>query len=124
MKEKSQIEKNAEERQIELLSTASVSYTHLDVYKRQEKQMRGVLELTIPARQHICFDTGREGWNFAQTLQKEICRTIRSTIEETPERKPYRAVSYTHLDVYKRQDLMRKFLWIRPVPPRTLRVWT
>ena len=54
-----------------------------------EKQMRGVLELTIPARQHICFDTGREGWKFAQTLQKEICRTIRSTIEETPERKPY-----------------------------------
>ena len=43
----------------------------------------------IPARQHICFDTGREGWKFAQTLQKEICRTIRSTIEETPERKPY-----------------------------------
>ena len=37
-----------------------------------EKQMRGVLELTIPARQHICFDTGREGWKFAQTLQKEI----------------------------------------------------
>lgn len=36
-----------------------------------EKQMRGVLELTIPARQHICFDTGREGWKFAQTLQRK-----------------------------------------------------
>jgi len=53
------------------------------------EQMRGVISRTRSARQHICFDTGREGWKFAQTLQKEICRTIRSTIEETPERKPY-----------------------------------
>lgn len=52
-------------------------------------QMRGVLELTIPTTQHICFDNNREGWNFAMELQKEICRTVHSAIEVTPERKPY-----------------------------------
>ena len=51
--------------------------------------MRSVLELTIPAMQHICSNNNREGWNFTQNLQKEIYRTVRSTIEETPERKPY-----------------------------------
>lgn len=51
--------------------------------------MRNVLELTIPATQHICFDNSREGWDFAMELQKEICRTVHSAIEETPERKPY-----------------------------------
>lgn len=54
-----------------------------------EKQMRNVLELTIPATQHICFDNSRKGWDFAMELQKEICRTVHSAIEETPERKPY-----------------------------------
>ena len=57
--------------------------------KPTEKQMRGVLELTIPATQHICFDNNRKGWDFAMELQKEICRTVHSAIEETPERKPY-----------------------------------
>ncbi|MDO5419757.1 MAG: toprim domain-containing protein [Bacteroides sp.] len=54
-----------------------------------EKLTRGVLELTLPATQHICFDNSREGWDFARELQKEIYRTIHSAIEETPERKPY-----------------------------------
>ena len=52
-------------------------------------QMRGVLELTIPATQHICFDNNRKGWDFTRELQQEICRTVHSAIEETPERKPY-----------------------------------
>lgn len=52
-------------------------------------QMRGVLELTILAMQHICFDNDRTGWNFTRELQQEICRTVHSAIEETPERKPY-----------------------------------
>ena len=57
--------------------------------KPTEKQMRGVLELTIPARQHICFNNNREEWNFRLNLQTEIFRTVRSIIKETPERKPY-----------------------------------
>ena len=54
-----------------------------------EKQMRGLLALTLPARQHICFDSDRAGIGFAENLQKELYRAVRSTVESTPERKPY-----------------------------------
>lgn len=54
-----------------------------------EKQMRDVLELTVPATQHICFDNNADGWHSAWNLEKEICRSVRYAIEETPERKPY-----------------------------------
>ncbi|WP_443897938.1 toprim domain-containing protein [Paraprevotella clara] len=54
-----------------------------------EKQMRGVLELTVPATQHICFDNNQKWWDFSLELRKEICRTVLSAIEKTPERKPY-----------------------------------
>ena len=53
------------------------------------KQMRGLLALTLPARQHICFDTDLAGIEFAKNLQREMYRAVRSTIEATPERKPY-----------------------------------
>ena len=53
------------------------------------KQMRGVLERTIPARQHICFDRSTAWHDSAWRLQQEICRTVREAIVETPERKPY-----------------------------------
>ena len=51
--------------------------------------MRGVLTLSLPAKQHICFDTDLAGIEFAKNLQQEMYRAVRSTIEETPERKPY-----------------------------------
>ncbi|MDO5419756.1 MAG: toprim domain-containing protein [Bacteroides sp.] len=54
-----------------------------------EKQMQGVVALTLSARQHICFDTDQAGKEFTKNLQKELYRAVRSTIEETPERKPY-----------------------------------
>ena len=54
-----------------------------------EKQMQGVVALTLSARQHICFDMDPAGKEFAKNLQKELYRAVRSTIEETPERKPY-----------------------------------
>lgn len=53
------------------------------------EQMRGVLTLSLPAKQHICFDTDLAGIEFAKNLQQEMYRAVRSTIEETPERKPY-----------------------------------
>ncbi len=53
------------------------------------EQMRGVLTLTLPARQHICFDTDLAGIEFAKNLQQEMYRAVRSTIEQTPERKAY-----------------------------------
>lgn len=52
-------------------------------------QMRGVLSATLPARQHICFDTDSAGVEFAGNLQEEMHRAVRSTIEVTSDRKPY-----------------------------------
>ena len=54
-----------------------------------KEQMRGVLTRTLPAKQHICFDTDLAGMEFSKNLQEEIYRAIRPTIEETPARKPY-----------------------------------
>lgn len=53
------------------------------------KQMRDMLELTLPARQHICFGNDLAGMNSTKRLLDEKCRVVRSVIEETPERKPY-----------------------------------
>lgn len=53
------------------------------------EQMRGVLSAALPARQHICFDTDLAGMDFTKNLMDEKCRVVRSTIEETPERKLY-----------------------------------
>ena len=70
-----------------------VSYTHLDVYKRQAQE-------GLPARGagFEIFDKNTFGLtsflqkvNYQRALQGELERTIM-------------AVSYTHLDVYKRQD--------------------
>ena len=52
-------------------------------------QMRGMLAATLPAQQHICFDTDLAGMDFTRNLIHEMYRTVRATIEETPERKPY-----------------------------------
>lgn len=52
-------------------------------------QMRGVLSAALPARQHICFDTDLAGIEYAKSVQQEMYRAVRSTIETTPERKPY-----------------------------------
>ena len=61
----------------------TVSYTHLDVYKRQlQKDAKG-WQVMIPAK----YDNGHEQ-HFAQV-----------------------AVSYTHLDVYKRQVRFCLMTW-------------
>ena len=61
-------------------SVIAVSYTHLDVYKRQ--------------RQHL------------QALMKKSRLSLAEAKEKYPdwyERRIVKTVSYTHLDVYKRQ---------------------
>ena len=65
----------------------AVSYTHLDVYKRQLISRNPVLNATLPKEEH----KERDIWT-AETLSKamEVCD------DPIP-------VSYTHLDVYKRQ---------------------
>ena len=87
----------------------AVSYTHLDVYKRQ-----GLCHHIVIRRSqyHIAVTMGAE---------KQCCRTNNSEVQEcrsdlNDEKKTedrsvttvgnvviYRPVSYTHLDVYKRQ---------------------
>ena len=62
-------------------------------------QMRGVLSVSLPARQHICFDTDLAGMDFTRNLIEEKYRVVRSIIEETPERKPYLDTIHKNLDL-------------------------
>lgn len=52
-------------------------------------QMRGILSLSLSAKHHICFDTDLAGIEFTKNFQKELHRTVRSIIDETPERNKY-----------------------------------
>jgi len=63
------------------------------------EQMRGVLSVTLPARQHICFDTDLAGMDFTKNLLEEKYRVLRSTIEETTERKPYLDTVHDNMDL-------------------------
>ena len=62
-----------------------VSYTHLDVYKRQP---------FIRPRDVLQSQAGQSAEDKQQSLQAAI---------QVHYRKVFEAVSYTHLDVYKRQ---------------------
>ena len=64
-----------------------VSYTHLDVYKRQEEGWRYV-------------DENRFEWRL------EVEEDLTAVKQAAKNRNTEEAVSYTHLDVYKRQLLM------------------
>lgn len=52
-------------------------------------QIRGILYTTPGGKQHVCFDNDTAGLEFTKNFKKELNRTVRSTIETTPERKPY-----------------------------------
>ena len=71
-----------------------VSYTHLDVYKRQPDQLMRVVLCYCGIDQVLRETAG----NF--TLLEE-------RISDTAIHRRLKAVSYTHLDVYKRQRLWR-----------------
>ena len=70
----------------------AVSYTHLDVYKRQE--------LNASIREKL------DAYNARKFQKKECSRLSLFLGEEMPLLAPLPAtpVSYTHLDVYKRQQ--------------------
>ena len=76
----------------------AVSYTHLDVYKRQA-EIKADMERPSPMDRLLCGDVG-----FGKT---EVA--LRSAFKCIADGKqcamlvPTTAVSYTHLDVYKRQ---------------------
>ena len=70
-----------------LASVAAVSYTHLDVYKRQDmSRSEALLACAV-----------RAGFDGTALLDAAEGASVKLRYEETP-------VSYTHLDVYKRQE--------------------
>ena len=74
----------------------SVSYTHLDVYKRQMRGLTGEHGVMIPVQN---VDNLQLSDEIVSAVKKGLFHVYAvSTIEEGIE-----AVSYTHLDVYKRQ---------------------
>ena len=70
-------------------SRKAVSYTHLDVYKRQE-------DIHYDKHQDKCFDQRLQ--HFMDRSEKEVVG-----IHGDVQLQSGRPVSYTHLDVYKRQ---------------------
>ncbi len=54
-----------------------------------KEQMRGVLTLTLSAKQHSCFDFDTAGLLFSENLKAELHRAVRATVDLTPECKPY-----------------------------------
>ena len=74
---------------------AAVSYTHLDVYKRQPQLS---LPFSISRPLALTASSASSGDSYAADEVSPGCRFIVKDLE---------AVSYTHLDVYKRQPQMR-----------------
>ena len=86
----------------------SVSYTHLDVYKRQ------VIDQRITKADERCSQTEREVHSFQSEFNTKVTDIEEKQKEEREEWEKVQnrftekcdgieAVSYTHLDVYKRQ---------------------
>ena len=73
-----------------------VSYTHLDVYKRQEQERRRAKKAEYNRRY---MEKKRRQWKEQQEREKEQQEALES-------------VSYTHLDVYKRQGQPSGCLYI------------
>ena len=65
----------------------TVSYTHLDVYKRQDYMLKSTVKRENPDYNYQSYD-----------------------MVNSKNHSYYMAVSYTHLDVYKRQELISEFL--------------
>ena len=90
------IDMNLVERIKNIRVVRSVSYTHLDVYKRQDGD--GVpdyrdKELLTSQK---CFPVNNDG--IGTCPENACCKEIKEMVTNMP-------VSYTHLDVYKRQAL-------------------
>ena len=72
----------------------AVSYTHLDVYKRQAEKSARLAELDALLNMD---DRGNDDPDCERTTEKP------SVLAELRDRAGRIPVSYTHLDVYKRQ---------------------
>ena len=86
-----------------VIRISTVSYTHLDVYKRQE--LKGLTSSDPLAKSNIQISFDQQ-INIVEVLGYPVLKKLNE---------PIKAVSYTHLDVYKRQltDMVRvQFLYI------------
>ena len=81
---------------------AAVSYTHLDVYKRQllESPMTVAIMLIIGGVILIYIDK----WFLQPVIHSETNITLKNSFVIGLWQTIAMAVSYTHLDVYKRQE--------------------
>ena len=98
----------------ETLRKVSVSYTHLDVYKRQISEITSQYLSYIRSMEEEDLDVMSEFLVMAATLLKIKAKMLLPAGEEEEEEGDpreelvrrlieYKTVSYTHLDVYKRQ---------------------
>ena len=74
----------------------TVSYTHLDVYKRQDQKCNGIDEaglFSAPSKK-------------VHAAGENILKDRQHGGQRGKGHKDKEAVSYTHLDVYKRQNLL------------------
>ena len=82
----------------------SVSYTHLDVYKRQV-QGRAISDRDVEGEKNVIVISSIMQKNLYGEGSDPIGREIK--VETTYGTESFYAVSYTHLDVYKRQGCGR-----------------
>ena len=87
----------AEFTQLDLRFLVAVSYTHLDVYKRQVGAVNAV----------SCANMALAGVDYAIPCDEVIDAMGRVGSLLSPDLRETGPVSYTHLDVYKRQALRR-----------------
>ena len=82
-----------------------VSYTHLDVYKRQVYE-NGVPQILLTEVGYVSLTDGTYHYYLKDHQgNNRVVVDEEGTVEEVND---YYAVSYTHLDVYKRQELTWK----------------
>ena len=83
-------------------STTAVSYTHLDVYKRQVAKGHRVRGLGSAVAVTPLHTSQRRRGRRKRCLRRSATTRFLEAVSTAPGRRP---VSYTHLDVYKRQVL-------------------